>query len=101
MRSVANPDRKELVIKYLYSKVDGVTLTYGRIRRRGGIDEIPVYFERESQNGDFDFAEGVAPQCVFHRSKGFSELELSELSRYLQANLLLLFEDAYEKRDAS
>ena len=67
----------------------------------GGIDEIPVYFERESQNGDFDFAEGVAPQCVFHRSKGFSELELSELSRYLQANLLLLFEDAYEKRDAS
>ena len=88
-------------MKYLYSKVDGVTLTYGRIRRHGSIDEIPVYFERENQNGDFDFAEGVAPQCVFHRSRGFSELELSELSRYLQANLLLLFEDAYERRDAS
>lgn len=88
-------------MKYLYSMIDGVTLTYGRIRRNGVLDEIPVYFEREGQDGDFDFAEGVVPQCVFHRSKGFSELELSELSRYLQANLLLLFEDAYEKRDAS
>ena len=77
-------------MKYLYSKVDGVTLTYGRIRRRGGIDEIPVYFERESQNGDFDFAEGVAPQCVFHRSKGFSELELSLLSTYSTNPLYVL-----------
>lgn len=88
-------------MKYLYSVIDGVTLTYGRVRRKGGIDELPVYFERESQDGDFDFAEGVVPQCVFSRSRGFSELELIELSRYLQDNLLLLFEDAYEKRDAS
>lgn len=88
-------------MKYLYSVIDGVSLTYGRVRRKGSIDELPVYFERESRDGDFDFAEGVVPQCVLSRSRGFSELELMELSRYLQDNLLLLFEDAYEKRDAS
>lgn len=88
-------------MKYLYSVVDGVTLTYGRVRCEGNIDVLPVYFEREGRDGEFDFAEGSVPQCVFRRSRGFSELELAELARYLQDNLLLLFEDAYERRDAS
>jgi hypothetical protein len=81
-------------MKHLYCTIEDKTLTYGDIRQGEFIKEIPVYFERDDKNGDFDFAEGVIPQCTFSKSRGFSELELSDMSEFLRDNERLIFEFA-------
>ena len=83
-------------MKHKYSWKDGVTLTYGDIRQVGYEEVLPVYFERPDGRGDFDFAEGITPACTFQRTRGFSEMELAELSSFLRDNMFLLWEDARE-----
>lgn len=79
-------------MKYFYSDIDGVRLSYGDIQPYGNMDCVPVYFERDDGEGDFDFAEGSVPYCAFTRSRGFSEQELEELRTYLRNNTMLLFD---------
>ena len=88
-------DCREVVgVKYFYSEIDGVTLTYGDIVDDGTLETVPVYFERDDGEGDFDFAEGSLPTCYFPRSRGFSELELEELARFLKDNMVAIYDDA-------
>ena len=86
--------KARLGMKNYYSTVDGITLTYGDLRKGELTDTIPVYFEREDGRGDFDFAEGAIPVCHFSRSRGFSEWELEGLRAFLRNNMLLIFDKA-------
>jgi hypothetical protein len=52
---------------------------------------VRVYFERPTQNG-FDFAEAVLPQCMITKTSGFSENELFEITDYLKANSVLIWD---------
>lgn len=93
-------DRQEVVeaMKYFYSEIDGVTLTYGDVVDDGTLETVPVYFERDDGKGDFDFAEGSLPTCYFPRSRGFSELELEDLARFLKDNMVAIYDDARHHR---
>ena len=84
-------------MKHFYATIGDVTITYGDIVADGPTERLPVYIERPASDGDFDFAEGMTPACTFHRSRGFSELELQGLSSLLQRNMLLLWDDARER----
>jgi hypothetical protein len=81
-------------MKNFYCTLEDKTLTYGEIQQGEHFMEIPVYFERDDKNGDFDFAEGLIPQCTFSRSRGFSELELNDLSSFLRDNERIIFDMA-------
>lgn len=82
------------VMKHYYATINNVVITYGDIRQGEFVQEIPVYFERDDGNGDFDFAEGSLPSCYFNKSRGFSELELQKLSRFLRNNMKIIFDEA-------
>lgn len=83
-------------MKHFYATIGDLTITYGDFARKGPIEHLPVYIERKSPDGDFDFAEGRMPACTFQRSRGFSEFELQGLTSLLQRNMLLMWEDARE-----
>lgn len=85
-------------MKRVFATFGDTTLLYGNVvEDENGIESIPVYFERpNAKSGDYDFAEGLVPNCTFQKSAGFSEFELSSLSRRLRDNMMLIFDDARE-----
>lgn len=83
-------------MKYYYSTVDNIVLTFSDIEEKNGFEEITVRFERPNDNG-FDFAEGKLPNNMFYKTYGFSEDELLELEKYLRNNNFLIWEIAREK----
>lgn len=83
-------------MKYYYSTVDNIVLTFSDIEEKNGFEEITVRFERPNENS-FDFAEGKLPNNMFYKTYGFSEDELLELEKYLRNNNFLIWEIAREK----
>lgn len=84
-------------MKYYYSTVDGIVLTFSDIEEdRDGFDSIVFRFERENGSG-FDFAEGKLPENQIYKSYGFSEDELMQLQEYLRNNSFLIWEIAKER----
>ncbi|MCC8126576.1 MAG: hypothetical protein LIO92_04165 [Clostridiales bacterium] len=83
-------------MKYYYSTLDNVVLTFSDIEEKNGFDSITVRFERTNQNG-FDFAEGILPENHFYKSYGFSEDELLQFEKYLMKNSFLIWEIALEE----
>lgn len=83
-------------MKYYYSTVDNIVLTFSDIEEKNGFEEITVRFERPNDNS-FDFAEGKLPNNMFYKTYGFSEDELLELEKYLRNNNFLIWEIAREK----
>lgn len=81
-------------MKNYYSTVNEIVLTFSDIEERNGFDEITVHFERPTESGNFDFAEGRLPEKIFYKTCGFSEDELLRLSKYLRNNEALIWEMA-------
>jgi hypothetical protein len=81
-------------MKTWYADFGDISMFYGSRKTVGALDTLPIYIERRNESGGFDFAEGLAPQCTFQRSCGFSEEELFGLAGLVRNNLLLLFRDS-------
>ena len=81
-------------MKYFFSEIDDVTLTFGDIHINGnGMEFIRIYFERPV-NGGFDFLEATLPALNVKVCKGFSEDERAELLDYARTNAFLIWEIA-------
>ena len=86
-------------MKYFFSEIDGVTLTFSDIlTNRYGMEYIRIYFERPNENG-FDFLESTLPALNVKDSVGFSKDELRELLDYARTNAFLIWEIAREDGD--
>ena len=83
-------------MKYFFSEIDEVTLTFSDIRlNRYGMEYIKIYFERPNQNG-FDFLESALPMLKIKSSRGFTQEEQAELLDYARTNAFLIWEIARE-----
>ena len=83
-------------MKYFFSEIDNITLTFGDIHvNRDGMEYIKIYFERPSKGG-FDFLESTLPALNVKACKGFSEDERAQLLEYVQTNAFLIWEIARE-----
>lgn len=60
-----------------------VTFTYSAAFMKNGKKSVSVRFER---NDGKDFADGLLPDCVIEKQKGFSEEEVEQLEVYLMEN---------------
>ena len=74
-------------MKNFYMEIDGMSITYGDIRREGLADVVPYYVERDDGEGDFDFAQGSLPTCTPAKSKGFAESELWDIESFMRDNM--------------
>ena len=84
-------------MKFFFSEIDNVTLTFGDIHVNGdGMEFIRIYFERPVENG-FDFLEATLPALNVKACKGFSEDERAELLDYARTNAFLIWEIARDK----
>ena len=83
-------------MKYFFSEIDDITLTFSDIRlNRSGMEYIQIYFERPNQNG-FDFLESTLPMLKIKNSRGFTQEEQKKLLDYAQINSFLIWEIARE-----
>lgn len=83
-------------MKYFFSEVDEITLTFSDIYiNRYGMEYIRIYFERPNRNG-FDFLESTLPALKIKNSSGFTKDEQSELLNYARTNAFLIWEIARE-----
>ena len=83
-------------MKYFFSEIDNVTLTFGDIRvNRDGMEFIRIYFERPNSDG-FDFLESTLPMLNVKTCDGFNEDEQAELLDYARTNAFLIWEIARE-----
>ena len=86
-------------MKYFFSEIDDVTLTFGDIHvNDDGMEFIRIYFERPCESG-FDFLESTLPALNVKDSVGFSKDELRELLDYARTNAFLIWEIAREDGD--
>ena len=86
-------------MKYFFSEIDGVTLTFSDIRvTRDGMEYLRIYFERPNSDG-FDFLESTLPALTVKKSFGFTETEIAQLPDYARTNAFLLWEVAREGSD--
>ena len=83
-------------MKYFFSEIDEVTLTFSDIKiNRSGMEYIRIYFERPNENG-FDFLEATLPSLKIKKSKGFTTEESARLLNYARTNAFLIWEIARE-----
>ena len=83
-------------MKYFFSEIEEVTLTFGDIRvNRDGMEFISIYFERPAENG-FDFLESSLPALEKKKSRGFTAEESARLLDYARTNSFLIWEIARE-----
>ena len=83
-------------MKYFFSEIDKVTLTFGDIHiNRDGMEYIRIYFERPNENG-FDFLESTLPMLNIKVSAGFNKEERTQLLDYAERNAFLIWEIARE-----
>lgn len=65
---------------------DGMTMTYSAIvRDKDNKKIVRVTFERTGALGK-EIAEGLIPECIITKQKGFSQEEIQGLEQYLRAN---------------
>ena len=84
-------------MKYFFSEIDNVTLTFGDIHINGdGMEFIRIYFERPCESG-FDFLESALPSLNVKACVGFSADERAELLDYARTNAFLIWEIARDK----
>lgn len=58
-------------MKYFFSEIDEITLTFSDIQaNRDGMEYIRIYFEHPNANG-FDFLESTLPALSIKKSAGF------------------------------
>ena len=83
-------------MKYFYSEIDEITLTFGDIHFNSyGMEYIRIYFERPNDNG-FDFLESNLPALEIKKSSGFNDEEIKNLLEYARNNAFLIWEIARE-----
>ena len=82
-------------MKYFFSEIDDVTLTFGDIHNHAGMDYIKIYFERPNQSG-FDFLESTLPMLSVKKFSGFTKKESARLLDYAEINAFLIWEIARE-----
>ena len=65
-------------MKYFYSEIDEITLTFGDIHLNSyGREYIRIYFERPKDNG-FDFLESTLPTLEIKKFAGFNDAEIKK-----------------------
>ena len=79
-------------MKYFFLEIDGMTITYGDLRKEHLCDVVPYRVERERGDGDFDFAEGSLPTCTPMKSKGFAEAELWDIESLMRDNMTNIYD---------
>ena len=83
-------------MKYFFSEIEEVTLTFGDIHINcDGMEFIQIYFERPNENG-FDFLESSLPSLTIKKSFGFTPEEIARLLDYARTNAFLIWEIARE-----
>ena len=83
-------------MKYFFSEIDEVTLTFSDIcTNRDGMKFIKIYFEHPNSDG-FDFLESTLPTLQVKDSCGFSADESAKLLDYARTNAFLIWELARE-----
>jgi len=83
-------------MKYFFSEIDEVTLTFSSVQTtRDGMEFIKIYFESPNENG-FNFLESTLPALNIKNSSGFSEEETERLLDYARTNSFLIWEIARE-----
>lgn len=83
-------------MKYFYSEIDEITLTFGDIHlNESGMEYIRIYFERPNERG-FDFLESNLPALKVKNFYGFNQQELKKLLEYAKNNAFLIWEIARE-----
>ena len=86
-------------MKYFFSEIDGVTLTFSDIlTNRYGMEYIRIYFEHPNSDG-FDFLESTLPTLQIKNSSGFDENESAKLLDYARTNSFLIWDIAREGGD--
>ena len=87
-------------MKYFYSEIDEITLTFGDIHFNSqGMEYIRIYFERPNNSG-FDFLESNLPALEVKNFFGFSDEEIKNLLEYARNNAFLIWEIARENEKA-
>ena len=83
-------------MKYFFSEVDDVTLTFSDIKtNREGMEYIRIYFEYPDKDG-FNFLESTLPALNVKSCNGFTEKETAALLDYAKTNAFLIWEIARE-----
>ena len=83
-------------MKYFFSEIDEVTLTFSDIQTNGdGMEFIRIYFEHPNANG-FDFLESSLPALNVKSSCGFKKKQIVELLNYAKTNSFLIWDIARE-----
>lgn len=83
-------------MKYFYSEIDEITLTFGDIHlNQSGMEYIKIYFERPNDNG-FDFLESTLPALEVKNFAGFTGNEIKNLLEYARNNAFLIWDIARE-----
>lgn len=84
-------------MKYFFSEIDNVTLTFGNIHvNRDGMKFIRIYFERPNENG-FGFLESTLPILNVKTCGGFTVQERQNLLDYARTNAFLIWEFACDR----
>lgn len=87
-------------MKYFFSELDEVTLTFGDIHENSsGMEYINIYFEKPVDYG-FNFLESELPALIVKDSKGFTDDEKKSLLEYAMRNAFLIWDIAREKAGA-
>lgn len=77
-------------MKYFFSELDEVTLTFGDIQTNSsGMEFIRIYFEKPVDYG-FNFLESTLPALTVNDSKGFTDDEKKYLLNYAMRNAFLI-----------
>ena len=83
-------------MKYFYSEIDEITLTFGDVHlNSSGMEYIKIYFERPNDNG-FDFLESSLPALEVKKFAGFNGNEIKNLLDYAKTNAFLIWDIARE-----
>lgn len=86
-------------MKYFFSEIDEVTLTFSDIHAtRDGMEFIRIYFEYPTEDG-FNFLESTLPTLNVKKSSGFSKEETARLLDYARTNAFLIWDIAREGAD--
>ena len=86
-------------MKYFFSELDEITLTFSDIHiNQSGMEFIRIYFEHPNANG-FDFLESSLPALNVKDSVGFNREETAQLLNYARTNAFLIWEIAREGAD--
>ena len=84
-------------MKYFFSEIDEITLTFGDIHFNSyGMEYIRIYFERPNDSG-FDFLESNLPALEIKKSSGFNDKEIKKCSVRNGGVFLLSFQNIFQR----